>query len=214
MAETAETKAGAGKGRLRPESAEERHAANTLQAAKEVAVEIERLKGAFRGIERGNPRRARIRQDLFDATERLCNIMALAVYQLSATLSADFQATLTTSFAELRTRLVQLGVHLMIDRIEKIHSRASTVLGGEPYPLGLASRLRAAYVDLLHNLQTMGGEDSLSNEQRALVRATGDYLDKLADIEGEIGMVIDLSGGNPTLGGRVDLDTFSTPGSG
>lgn len=177
---------------LRGGNAEEQQAANTLGAAKAVATEIEALKNRVRDEARPARERQEAKAALFDATERMCNIMALAVFQLSASLSADFQSKLAEGFQELRQRLLHMGVHMMVERVDKIHKRANAVLKGEGYPIGLAMRLHAAYVELTNNLKTMGGDIVLTEEQQQLVLNTASMINKLAAIEEQIGMVSEL----------------------
>ncbi len=178
--------------RLRPANAEERQAAATLHAAKEVAFEIEKLKAVYRDEKRPARERQQVKLALFEATERLCNVMALAVFQLSASLSSDFQQSLTAGFTELRQRLLQMGVHLMVDRIDKINKRAAGVLEGNSYPIGLAMRLHAAYVDLTTNLRSLDAEEMLNESQQKLILDTAGMIDKLAEIEERLGMIMEL----------------------
>lgn len=180
------------KTKLKPASAEERQAASTLKAAKVVASEIETLKNVVRDERRPGTERQGAKDALFEATERLCNIMGLAVFQLSASLSTEFQHTLSEGFRELRQRLLHMGVHLMVERIDKIHKRAAAVLQGEAYPIGLAMRLRAAYVELTNNLTSLQAESMLGDEQRQLILNTSGMIDRLAEIEERLGMIIEL----------------------
>ncbi len=178
---------------LRMGTAEEEQAAHTLRAAKEVASEIEALKNLVRDESRSAWDRREAKTELFDALERMCNIMALAVFQLSASIGSDFTARLTEGFDELRKRLMQMGVHLLVDRIDKINKRAGDVLEGQNYPIGLAATLHRTYVDLTNNLTALGAEAALSEPQQKLLLDTAGMISKLAAIEERIGMVMDLS---------------------
>lgn len=178
---------------LRPVSAEERQAAHTLKAAKEVATEIERLKNRIRDEQAPARDRQQSRVGLFDATERLCNLMGLAMFQLTSTLSGDFAAMLNEGFKEVRHRLLHMGAHLMVERIGKIHERAEEVVNGGAYPVGMAMRLRAAYVELTANLRALQAESVLSEEQQTMVLDTAAMINKLAALEEQIGMILELS---------------------
>lgn len=178
---------------LRPVSAEERQAAHTLKAAKEVAVEIERLKHRIRDEQAAGRDRQQARSQLFDATERLCNLMALAMFQLTSTLSGDFAALMNAGFKEVRHRLMHMGIHLMVERIAKIHERADDVLNGGAYPVGMAMRLRSAYVEMTNNLKALQAESTLSEDQQTMILDTAAMINKLASLEEQIGMVLELS---------------------
>jgi hypothetical protein len=179
--------------RGRPVSPEERQAASTLKAAKEVAVEIERLKNRIRNDGASARLRQEARADLFEATERLCNLMALAMFQLTSRLSSDFASVLNQGFQEVRHRLMHMGVHLMVERLEKVHERAREVVDGGAYPVGMAMRLHAVYVELTNNLTALQAESMLTEEQQKLILDTAAMLNKLAGLEEHIGMVLELS---------------------
>lgn len=178
--------------RLSAGNAEEEQAAHTLKAAKEVASEIEALRHIVRDESRSAHDRREAKTELFDALERMCNIMALAVFQLSASIRSEFNTRLSEGFDELRQRLLQMGVHLLVERIDKVSKRAEEVLDGQNYPIGLATRLRAAYVDLTNNLRALGAESILSEAQQRLVLDTAGMINKLAALEEQIGMVMEL----------------------
>lgn len=179
--------------KLRPVSAEERQAASTLKAAKVVAIEIEALKNRIRDENAPVRDRQDARRSLFEATERLCNLMALAMFQLTSSLSSEFAAKLNEGFDEVRHRLVHMGVHLMVERIHKIHERAELVVKGGAYPVGMATRLRAAYVELTNNLTALKAESVLTEDQQQMILDTAAMINKLAAMEEQIGMVLELS---------------------
>lgn len=177
----------------RPISPEERQAASTLKAAKEVAVEIERLKNRIRNDTTPARQRQEARSELFGATERLCNLMGLAMFQLTSSLSGDFAAVLNEGFKEVRHRLMHMGVHLMVERLEKVHERARAVVDGGAYPVGMAMRLHAVYVELTNNLTALQAETMLTEDQQALILDTAAMINKLTALEEQIGMVLELS---------------------
>lgn len=179
--------------RLRPVSAEERQAAHTLKAAKEVAFDIERLKNRVRDEAAPARERQVARGQLFEATERLCNLMALAMFQLTSTLDGDFAGMLNEGFKQVRHRLMHMGVHLMVERLQKMHERADIVVKGGAYPVGMAMRLRAAYVEMTNNLKALQAESVLTEEQQTMILDTAAMINKLAALEEQIGMVLELS---------------------
>ncbi len=182
-----------------PATSQEVQAARTLRAAREVAAEIEALRTVVRDETRPALERRQAKTVLLDGTERMCNIMALAVCQLSASLSIEFQNKLAEGFQDIRRRLQHTGVHLMLERVEKIRKSAEAVLDGQGYPVGLAMRLSATYIELSNNLDALGGEAVLTAEQRQLIVNTGSMIQRLAAIEEQLGMITDLRGDGTTL---------------
>lgn len=188
-----------------PATTDEVQAARTLRAAREVAAEIEALRTVVRDETRSALERREAKTRLLDGTERMCNIMALAVCQLTTSLSIDIHDKLAEGFAEIRHRLQQTGIHLMLERINKIRKRAEAVLEGEGYPIGLAMRLRATYVELSNHLQALGGETVLTDEQRQLILNTGSMIQRLAGIEEQLGMIVELHGASTAAPGETAL---------
>lgn len=178
---------------LRPISPEERQAAHTLKAAKEVAIEIERLKNRIRDESAPARDRQEARTRLFEATERLCNLMGLAMFQLTSTLSGEFAQMMNEGFREVRHRLMHMGVHMMIERIQKIHAQAEEVVDGGAYPIGMAMRLHATYVEMTGNLKALQADSLLTEDQQVLILDTAAMLNKLAALEENIGMILELS---------------------
>lgn len=178
---------------LRPISPEERQAAHTLKAAREVAIEIERLKNRIRDESAPARDRQEARTQLFEATERLCNLMGLAMYQLTTTLKGGFAEMLNEGFREVRHRLMHMGVHMMIERIQKIHAQAEEVVDGGAYPIGMAMRLHDAYVEMTGNLKALQADTMLTEDQQAMILDTAAMLNKLAALEENIGMILEFS---------------------
>ncbi|MBF0374146.1 MAG: hypothetical protein HQL39_12100 [Alphaproteobacteria bacterium] len=157
-----------------------------------MAKEIEALRTRLRDAKPGDRNRARLDATLYDATMRLNNIMALAVFQLSQITREELQAQLSEGINELRDRVKRMSTEMITRRIGEIHDKAAAVLGGAPYPVGLATRLREAYIELTGSLSGIGGVDDLAADERALVQDTSDAIDRLATIEGKFGMLREL----------------------
>ena len=129
-------------------TAQERQTAVTLAAARDLATEIEATRSRLRDESLNAAQRRELKVKIFDASERMCNLLALTIFQLASTLSRDFQARVNSGFAELRGRLLRMGTDLLVEKLERIRARAESVLAGEPYPLGLAQRLHVAFSEI------------------------------------------------------------------
>ncbi len=177
---------------LAPVTREERQAAATVQSAKTVVVEIEALRKLLTDEATEKSVRKQAKRDLLEASDRLCNLMALAVYQLTNGVNSEFQGRLKAALDELRGRLLDMGTNLMLEKLEKIHDRAETVLAGGAYPLGLANRLDRAYSAIVGNLHTLGALDRLEDKSRTLVEGTGREIKNLAAVEAKLGVLSDM----------------------
>ncbi|MBF0391760.1 MAG: hypothetical protein HQL38_03675 [Alphaproteobacteria bacterium] len=175
-----------------PDTPEERQAAITLRSAKEVAAELEVWRERLRLAEGDGPRERQVKEALFEASERMCNLMALAVYQISSSVETEFRRHLQAGLDELRGRLQEMGVGLMVEKIRRIGDRADGVLKGAPYPLGLATRLQGTLATLKTNLNALGGLDNLPQAERAMVQSTGKAVDRLVDLEDKLGILASL----------------------
>lgn len=177
-----------------PLSSDELRAASTLRQAKDVAEEIEALRTRLRDAKPGDRNHRRLDAALYESTMRLNNIMALAVYQLSQITREEFQDQLSEGINELRDRVKRMSTEMITRRLGEIHDKAAAVLGGAPYPVGLATRLREGYIELISNLSGIGGVEELEGDERVLVQRTSDAIDRLAVIEGKCGMLRELDG--------------------
>jgi len=171
---------------------EERQAAITVQSAKEVLAEIESLKGLINDENLPLPDRREAKRSMLDASERLCNLMGLAVFQLTNGVNSEFQGRMKNTLDALRSRLLDMGTNLMIDKLSRIHDRAETVLEGRAYPLGLAAKLDMAYSGIVDNLKTLGAMERLGDPQRELVDTTARDIRSLADIEQSLGVMEEM----------------------
>ncbi|MBF0373644.1 MAG: hypothetical protein HQL39_09515 [Alphaproteobacteria bacterium] len=175
-----------------PDTPEERQAVITLRSAKEVAAELEVWRERLRLAEGDGQRERQVKEALFEASERMCNLMALAVYQISSSVETEFRRHLQAGLDELRGRLQEMGVGLMVEKIRRIGDRADGVLKGAPYPLGLATRLQGTLSTLKTNLNALGGLENLPQAERAMVQSTGKAVDRLVDLEDKLGILASL----------------------
>jgi hypothetical protein len=179
----------------RPETLtrEERQVAITVQSAQDVLREIEGLRSVL--TDDGQPQQSRVdaKHDMLEASERLCNLMGLAVYQIANTLNGEFQGRMKASLDTLRGRLLDMGTNLMVEKLAKIRDRAETVLEGRSYPIGLAAKLDMAYSGIVDNLKTLGALDRMGDDQKDLVNNTEKDIRTLADIEKGLGVMDEMA---------------------
>jgi hypothetical protein len=177
---------------LAPITAEERQAVQTVSATRNVFVEIERLADIIKESWRPATERIDAKHDLLHASERLCNLMSLALYQLDNNVSGALAEKLKQDLDELRNRLMGLGSRLMVEKLEKIDKRAEAVLQDRDYPIGLAGKLDIAFANLMANLKVLGGPERLGEKVPDLVVKTEENLKSLAEIEQKVGALVDM----------------------
>jgi len=179
----------------RPETLtrEERQVAITVQSAQDVLREIEGLRIVLSDDTQPQQSRVDAKHDMLEASERLCNLMGLAVYQIANTLNGEFQGRMKASLDNLRGRLLDMGTNLMVEKLEKIRDRAETVLEGRSYPIGLAAKLDMAYSGIVDNLKTLGALDRMGDDQKDLVSNTEKDNRTLADIEKGLGVMDEMA---------------------
>lgn len=179
----------------RPETLtrEERQVAITVQSAQDVLREIEGLRKVL--SDDGQPQQKRVdaKHDLLEASERLCNLMGLAVYQIANGVNGEFQGRMKASLDSLKGRLLDMGTNLMLEKLEKIRDRAETVMEGRSYPIGLAAKLDFAYSGIVDNLKTLGALDRMEAEQKDIVDGTGKEIRALAEIEQGLGVMDEMA---------------------
>ncbi len=137
------------------------------------------------------------KRELFEASERMCNLMSLAIYQVDNNVGGDLQAQLAGELDRLRERLLVMGTNLMVEKLRKIGVRAEAVLREGNYPLGLAGKLDMAYSALVSNLTMLKGFDRLGDEERATIEVTKSRIVQLASIERGLGLLVDVSRDKP-----------------
>jgi len=177
---------------LAPTTAEERQAMATVTATREVYGEIQALAEILRETWRPQPQRVDAKHALLHASERLCNLMSLAVYQLDNNTSGPLRDRLKGELDDLKNRLMSMSAKLMVEKLEKIDKRAEEVLRERDYPLGLAGKLDIAFANLMSNLKVLGGPERLGDRVPELVAKTETSLQSLSEIERKLGIMVDL----------------------
>ena len=179
-----------------PITAEERQAMATVSATREVYSEIEGLAEILKETWRPQPQRVEAKHALLHASERLCNLMSLALYQLDNNTQGPLRDRLKAELDDLKNRLMAMSARLMVEKLEKIDKRASEVLAERDYPLGLAGKLDIAFANLMANLKVLGGAERLGDKIPGLVAKTETDLQSLSDIEKKLGVMVDMPSGN------------------
>jgi len=178
-----------------PTTAEERQAMATVTATREVYGEIEGLTEILKETWRPQPQRVEAKHALLHASERLCNLMSLAMYQLDNISQGVLRDRLKGELEGLTDRLMSMSARLMVEKLEKIDKRAVEVLRHRDYPLGLAGKLEISFANLMANLKVLGGPERLGNNIPELVTKTEGHLQSLADIEKRLGIMVDVPNG-------------------
>jgi len=163
-----------------PRKASEARAALALQAAREVADEIEGMRG--RG--RRDPRMA-------DAVGRLSNLISLAVIEVNEAADTDLRARFGSALDQVQRKLFEVHFTQLSDQLKAIHRRATMALSEKDYRLGLAARLESAYQAVIDALIAMGGVEVLGDQLSSL-EATAAALHELAEIELRVFHLVDF----------------------
>jgi hypothetical protein len=177
---------------LAPTTAEERQAMATVTATREVYGEIQALAEILRETWRPQPQRVDAKHALLHASERLCNLMSLALYQLENNTSGALRERLTAELDDLKNRLMSMSARLMVEKLEKIDKRAEEVLRERDYPIGLAGKLDIAFANLMSNLKVLGGPERLGDRVPELVAKTETDIQSLTEIEKKLGVMVDV----------------------
>ena len=167
-------------------SAAERQAASTLQSAREVVAEIEGHRNLLADQGQSTEMRRYAKRELVEASERLCNLMALTIEQIANGGDVEFHNRLKDAVDELRGRLLDMSTKLLIEKMAKIQQRADEVLKDGGYPIGLSSKLEHAYAGILHNMGTLGALNKLGEKDRSLVDDTAKSLKTLTENENKL----------------------------
>ena len=175
-----------------PTTAEERQAMATVTATREVYGEIQALAEILRETWRPQPQRVDAKHALLHASERLCNLMSLALYQLENNTSGALRDRLKGELDDLKNRLMSMSAKLMVEKLEKIDKRAEEVLRERDYPIGLAGKLDIAFANLMANLKVLGGPERLGDRVPELVAKTETDIQSLSEIEKKLGVMIDV----------------------
>lgn len=175
-----------------PQSAEERHAMATVYSTREVYGEIEKYAEMLKENWRPVDERVEAKRALAYASERLCNLMSLAIYQVDNCPETPLRARLNQDLEDLKSKLMGLGARLMVEKLEKIDKRAVEVLEDRDYPLGLAGKLDIIFANLMSNLRVLGGADRLGEAVPELVNKTENDLKSLNEIEKKLGVMVEM----------------------
>jgi len=178
---------------LLPETGPERQASMTLSGATAVLKEIDSYKKMLLRKNLVPEERRSSQARLIDASERLCNLMALALHQLSGSGNAEFMARFGSALQEIQSKLVEMGTNLMIQKIEQIQSRCDAIVSGrEPYPIGLSRRMGQKFSEIRYNLSTLGIDEENDPILAELLTLTREGLEHLARLDEEAGMTNEL----------------------
>jgi hypothetical protein len=182
----------ANRAKTAPHSAEERQAIATVHSTREVYGEIEQLAEILKENWRPLPERIEAKYALAQSSERLCNLMALAIHQLDNAPETPLRDRLRQDLEDLKNKLMGLGARLMVEKLEKIDKRAEEVLQERDYPLGLSGKLDIAFANLMSNLKVLGGADRLGEDVPGLVSKTEGNLNSLNEIEKKLGIMVEM----------------------
>jgi hypothetical protein len=164
----------------------------TILSMRDVYGEILKLAEIIKDADQPMPRRNDAKHALSHASERLCNLMALSVYQLDNLHKGQVHAQLTQELEEFRSRLVGLGTKLVVEKLEKLDKRAEEVLKDSNYPIGLSGKLEIAFANLMDNMGVLGGADRLGDKVPDLVAKTETDIKSLNEMEKNIGALDDV----------------------
>ena len=175
--------------RLIPNTPEERQAILTVQSAKDVLGEIGTLSRVLSLADAEIGEKVTAKRDLFEASDRMCNLMSLALRQAENNLTGHLQAQLMRELNALRGRLISMGTALMVEKFRKIGDRVERVLREGNYPLGLSGKLAITVSGLSQNLNVLGGETRLSPEDREMIERARSRIKQLEEIERGLGLL-------------------------
>lgn len=175
-----------------PHTAEQRQAVATVYAIREVYAEIEELAEMLRDVRMPMIDRVDAKHDLAQASDRLCNLMVLAVHQLEHVAEGQLRDHLEHHISHLKIKLMRMSAKLMVEKLEKIDERAMSVLKDNDYPIGLSSKLDLAFANLMSNLRVLGGAERLGEKVPELVSKTETNLKSLNEKEKKLGVLVDL----------------------
>lgn len=178
---------------LTPVEPHERQAVGILLLAKGVAGEIDVLRHALADPALDPALRLRRRAELADSLDRLCNLISLALAEIGGGANAGFSDNFQHTVDEVRGRLFQLSVAHMLEKLQRIHSRAVTAMKTRTYPLGLAARLSRVYGAVAENITALGGDQRLGEAERRFLEQTLADIRALAEIEATLFHIVDFA---------------------
>lgn len=180
------------KDRREPETPEEIQARTTLLAARDVAAAIEAIRERLKNNSLSRAARAKLKDNLLEAAERLVNLLELLGSRLDR-LSKPQQQILGDGIGQLRAKLLSTGLRLVDDKVERIRERAVGVTErGEEYSVGLSARLSHALSQVEGTVAALGGKTSLPETLGGKLVETERAVDGLHEIERAHGMLQDF----------------------
>jgi hypothetical protein len=144
---------------INPTSKTEIQAVITLKAARDVAEDIEGFRNALKNDRLSARQRARLKDDLLEAAERLCNLLDLLISWISM-VSESIREPLSEGIQDMRDRLLATGIKLIGDKAQRLLDQAKLSMDGG-FPLGLSFRMSEAAVNLNSTVEALGGFDSM-----------------------------------------------------
>jgi hypothetical protein len=175
-----------------PHTREDRQAIATVASMHEVFDEITKLADILKEEWRPVAQRNDAKHELAHASERLCNLMELALYQVSTMTTSALADQLRKDLDQVRENLVDLGGRLVVEKLEKIDRRAEEVLQERDFPIGLSGKLGMAFHHLMANLGVLGGAEKLGENVPTLVAKTETGLKSLSEMEKMLGILLEV----------------------
>ncbi|HVI49733.1 MAG TPA: hypothetical protein VM661_00830 [Candidatus Sulfotelmatobacter sp.] len=163
------------------QSTTEIQALATLKAARVVAEDIEALRNALKEDGLSQRKRQKLKDDLLEAAERLCNLLDLLLSWLSM-VSESIRQPLSAGIQDMRDRLLSTGVKLIGDKAQRLLDHANGVLKSG-FPLGLSFRVNEAASSLNSTVEALGGFESMPDDVKELLYQLGDMVEHLRHLE-------------------------------
>ncbi|OIQ90201.1 hypothetical protein GALL_278870 [mine drainage metagenome] len=166
-----------------PQSATELQAVVTLKAARDVARDIEDLRNRLKDDGIHPFQRQRLKDDLLEAAERLCNLLDLLMSWLTM-VSASVRHPLSEGIQELRERLLSTGVRLIGDKADRLLTQADLASRGDGvFPLGISFRMAEAVANLLTTVEVLGGYEAMPEDVQEKLASAQDMVHHLRLME-------------------------------
>jgi hypothetical protein len=175
----------------RSQNAVEMQAVVTLKAARDVAETIETLRRALRETP-DHWRRRRLKDDLLEAAERLCNLLDLLISWLSM-VPQTIRDPLNEGIHELRGKLLSVGMKLVGDRAQRIIDQAEGIATQrEELPLGVPLHLGEALAMLNTTVDVLGGPEAMPQDVLIRIDEAARLIARLKDLEGHTGFMKEI----------------------
>ena len=166
---------------ITPTSRTEIQAVVTLKAARDVAEDIEAFRNALRDDSLSPRRRAKLKDDLLEAAERLCNLLDLLISWLEM-VSESIREPLSEGIQDMRERLLATGVKLIGDKAQRLLDGANRAIQGG-FPLGLSFLMAESSTNLNSTVDALGGFDSMPDDVKELLCQLSDMCEHLRHLE-------------------------------